>query len=400
MVDMNHLAISQPVQQPPLNIDPDEVLRDYGLDSIAQTSTVIQQGNNTIAISNNMLEPPSITTSTSDIDAAINDLADDMLGIARAEEVEDEEPSEVVLDDSFPQFEDDEEDEELDTEEETPVEETPAPQEEVAAPTTPPEEPQETARTILSVEEALELLPINSEVFKIDDSTSRFSGAAWYHAIQSSKVILAGLGGIGRYVLFCLSRMKPAQIFLYDDDIVETVNLSGQLYSQSMVGRTKVDAMALLARDFSMYYGIVAIPQRFTAQTEAGDIMICGFDNMEARRSFFTAWVNHLVDHPHPENCLFIDGRLNMEEFQVFCMKGDDRYNIKRYTNECLFMDYEAESEQCSMKQTTYCSNMIGSVIVNLFTNFIANSLHPLIDRDLPFKTYYDASMMYFKTET
>ena len=66
---------------------------------------------------------------------------------------------------------------------------------------------------------------------------------------------------------------------------------------------------------------------------------------------------------------------------------------------EYLFEDYQAESLQCSMKQTTYCANMIGSVIVNLFTNFIANQLKPLIDRDVPFKTYYDASMMYFKTE-
>ena len=89
-----------------------------------------------------------------------------------------------------------------------------------------------------------------------------------------------------------------------------------------------------------------------------------------------------------------------MEEFQVFCMKGDDTYSIKKYKEEYLFADYEAESVQCSMKQTTYCANMIGSVIVNLFTNFIANQLKPVIPRDLPFKTYYSATMMYFKTES
>ena len=88
-----------------------------------------------------------------------------------------------------------------------------------------------------------------------------------------------------------------------------------------------------------------------------------------------------------------------MEEFQVFCMRGNDTYSIEKYHREYLFEDYQAESLQCSMKQTTYCANMIGSVIVNLFTNFIANQLKPLIDRDVPFKTYYDASMMYFKTE-
>lgn len=92
-----------------------------------------------------------------------------------------------------------------------------------------------------------------------------------------------------------------------------------------------------------------------------------------------------------------------MEEFQVFCIQGNDNFNIHKYNSEYLFLDREAEGVQCSMKQTTYCSNMIGSVIVNLFTNFVANvlaSTKPLIDRALPFKTYYDASMMYFKTET
>ena len=148
-----------------------------------------------------------------------------------------------------------------------------------------------------------------------------------------------------------------------------------------------------------MYNSVVAVPQKFTRQTPAEDVMICGFDNMEARSIYFNAWVNHLVLHPHPENCLFIDGRLAMEEFQVYCICGTDRYNIDRYSKECLFKDEEALNALCSMKQTTYCSNMIGSVIVNLFTNFIANTLNPVVSRDLPFKTYYDASMMYFKTE-
>ena len=162
----------------------------------------------------------------------------------------------------------------------------------------------------MTAEEAINLLPKNSMSYALDETTSRFSGAAWFNAIQLSTVVLAGLGGIGSYILFCLSRMKPKQIFIYDDDVVEMANLSGQLYSSTMIGKRKVDAMAELARDFSCYYGVQAVPQRFTADTPAGDIMICGFDNMQARKDFFEAWVNHLVKHPMPQKCLFIDGRL------------------------------------------------------------------------------------------
>lgn len=400
----------------PRDIDPNEVLREYGLEDVAQTSTVVQQENGTTVTipEGGTLTPPPIEGSTTpNIDHELDALANEMLNIASV-------PSDALNQDSGEPPVDLDEEEDRDWEnleeagiitevaapnvEETVVAETPLLNETTPLDTPEPETPEvpavpETPAQPVTAEDAINMLPVNSMSYANDDTMSRFSGAMWFNAIQLSTVVLAGLGGIGSYVLFCLSRMKPKQIFLYDDDVVELANLSGQLYSAPMVGKRKVDAMAELARDFSCYYGVQAVPQKFTKDTPAGDIMICGFDNMQARKDFFEAWVKHLVNHPSPSKCLFIDGRLNMEEFQVFCMRGNDTYSIEKYHREYLFEDYQAESLQCSMKQTTYCANMIGSVIVNLFTNFIANQLKPLIDRDVPFKTYYDASMMYFKTE-
>lgn len=72
---------------------------------------------------------------------------------------------------------------------------------------------------------------------------------------------------------------------------------------------------------------------------------------------------------------------------------------MKKYENEWLFDDTEAEETLCSYKQTSFCANMIASVMVNLFVNFIANQCEPLIERELPFYTSYDAERMHFKTE-
>ena len=44
-------------------------------------------------------------------------------------------------------------------------------------------------------------------------------------------------------------------------------------------------------------------------------------------------------------------------------------------------------------------SNMIASIVVNLFVNFVANKCEPIIDRALPFYTTYSAETMYLKTE-
>ena len=252
-----------------------------------------------------------------------------------------------------------------------------------------------------AVEDAHQEIPTNSATLLVDEATSRFSSAIWYENIQKKTVILAGVGGIGSYVGFLLARMKPASMFIYDDDIVEAVNMSGQLYGQSDLGRPKVSALAEMIRNYAGYSSVFAISERFTNESEASDIMICGFDNMAARKLFFNKWLSYVQSKSEEErkNCLFIDGRLAAEEFQVLCIKGDDEYNINRYSNEYLFSDAEADETICSYKQTTFCANMIASYMVNLFVNFCANQCEPLIDRDLPFLTTYNAETMYLKTE-
>lgn len=244
------------------------------------------------------------------------------------------------------------------------------------------------------------LIPLNSPTLLLDESTTRFSGAEWFNEIQRKNIIVAGQGGIGSNLSFQLARMHPASMVLYDDDTVETVNMAGQLYARNDIGKSKVAAIEDMITSYTNMQNIYAIKSKFTSSTEAGDIMMCGFDNMEARKTFFTSWHDHVMRKPVEErrNCLFLDGRLSMTDLQVFCITGDDAINAAIYRDKYLFSDSEAEHTVCSMKQTTYLACMIGSIITNLFTNWTANLLSPLIPYDLPFFTEYDAQNMIFKT--
>ena len=245
-------------------------------------------------------------------------------------------------------------------------------------------------------------IPLNSPTLLVDESTTRFSGAEWFNEIQKARIIVAGIGGIGSNVAFQLARMIPANLTLYDDDNVEMVNMAGQLFSSNDIGEAKVSAIANMIYNYTSMRQVLAIKDKFTSDKEPGDIMICGFDNMRARRTFFNSWHNHISDKSEEERskCLYLDGRLSMDTLQILCIRGDDQYNIERYEREFLFADYEADTTICSMKQTTYLACMIGSLMVNLFTNFIANSLNPIIPYDLPFFIEYDAQNMLFKTES
>lgn len=250
-------------------------------------------------------------------------------------------------------------------------------------------------------EDEVKRIPLNSPTLLIDESTSRFSGAEWFNEIQKAKIIIAGMGGIGSNLAFQIARMIPAKMVLYDDDIVEAVNMAGQLYSYQDVGKAKVNAITDMIVKYTAMHQVIAIKDKFTNATEPGDIMMCGFDNMRARRIFFDSWCQHLHTKSDEERakCLYLDGRLSMDTLQIFCIRGDDEYNLCRYKREFLFSDREADSTVCSMKQTTYLACMIGSLMTNLFVNFIANSLAPIIPYDLPFFTEYDAQNMLFKTE-
>lgn len=263
--------------------------------------------------------------------------------------------------------------------------------------------PEEEAMLSVAMDSTHHEIPVNSQTITIDETTSRFSGAIWYEEIQKQTVTLAGVGGIGSYVGFLLSRLKPNRLIIYDPDRVETVNMSGQLYGQTDVGRYKCAALADMVMNYANYCNIVTLDQRFEDNSEATDIMICGFDNMAARRTFYEKWKQRVLSYPagsdNRKKCLFIDGRLAAEEFQVLSIQGDDERAMAAYEDKWLFSDAEAEETICSYKQTTFMANMIASVMVNVFVNFIANQCGPIIDRDVPFFISYDASTMFTKVE-
>lgn len=247
-------------------------------------------------------------------------------------------------------------------------------------------------------EEERDFIAPNISTSVIEETTTRFRGAEWFEKMQQQRIIIAGLGGIGSWCALLLGRCHPYEIFLFDGDTVELVNMAGQLYKSEDVRRAKTYVCADVLRDYSNFHNTVSFGRYDNDDTLTTDIMICGFDNMESRKFFYRQWKNHALRSTTPKNCLFIDGRLNAEEWQIFAIRGTDRYRMGQYEEKWLFDDSEVEDALCSYKQTSFCASMIASYMVNIFVNFVANLCEPLIDRDLPFLTEYDAKTMYLKT--
>lgn len=247
-------------------------------------------------------------------------------------------------------------------------------------------------------EEDRDFIVPNISTSVVEEATARFSSAEWFEKMRNQSIILAGLGGIGSWCSLLLGRCHPKEVYLFDNDTIEAVNMAGQLYKRDNVGDKKAYVSASTIVEYCGYATIFQRGRYDENEHPTTDIMICGFDNMEARRYFYSKWKEHVQYTFTPENCLFIDGRLNAEEWQVFAIRGTDSYRMNEYERNWLFEDNDVEEAPCSYKQTSFCASMIASYMVNIFVNFIANLCNPIIDRDIPFLTEYDAKTMYLKT--
>lgn len=213
--------------------------------------------------------------------------------------------------------------------------------------------------------------------------SSRFKDAPWFPK-EEEYVVIGGAGGIGSWLALLITRAGWTPV-VYDFDLIEEHNIGGQLYGQKHVTTLKVEALKSVVQDFT---GVtpMGINEKVTKETPSHSFMFSAFDNMQARKDMFESWKAGMEDEEYKKNAIFIDGRLTMEQLQIFCVTPE---NMEKYEKEHLFDDSEVEDAPCTLKQTSHSAAMIGSHMVAFFTNHITNLRAGESTRQLPFMWEY-----------
>lgn len=209
----------------------------------------------------------------------------------------------------------------------------------------------------------------------------RWSGADW--ADCKKDLCIIGLGGIGSWTALSLARIDH-NLILIDGDTIDATNVSGgQMYRTSDIGKYKVNAIKEICRSFGCSGNIIPY-QEFYSVEKCGvfPITICGLDNMKSRKEIFTAWKNKYMGE---KNTLFIDGRLLLENMEIFCIQGEDENSIEMYEKEHLFDDSEVADTDCTVKQCTFSAMGIASIITASVCNWLTNNKLGMEMRDVPF---------------
>ena len=222
---------------------------------------------------------------------------------------------------------------------------------------------------------------------------SRFKDAPWFPK-NGERCLIGGAGGIGSWLAFFLSKVG-FKITLYDFDMVEDHNLGGQLFQQTDLGVPKVNAVSRIISGFCGSV-ISSYNEPITSDTPHHYYSFSAFDNMEARRILFNNWKLSWGGTPSECTPIFIDGRLEIEQLQIFCITP---YNADKYESEHLFHDSAVDEAPCTMKQTSHTAAMIGTLMTAFFTNHIANTYAGEVIREVPFYHEFVVPMNFTQSE-
>ena len=186
--------------------------------------------------------------------------------------------------------------------------------------------------------------------------TDRFSGII--NNMNEYTYHILGCGAIGSSTAIQLARMGAETFYLYDFDKVEEPNIGVSQYTYKDIGKPKVDALKEIILDISKFAEVTSHNSKFDGyDSEDKDIVILGFDSMASRWEAIDIIVKLMKTKPF---CL-IDGRMGAEHYQQYTFKN---LTMSMYKKN-WYSDDEGDPEPCSMKATSYCSNMAGSFIVN-----------------------------------
>ena len=200
------------------------------------------------------------------------------------------------------------------------------------------------------------------------DRNSRFSDIVSNMNDYSYHIL--GCGAIGSSAAIQLARMGAENFSLYDGDIVEHPNIGVSQYNMKDIGKRKVECLyhhiiniTGNSQTIDKYFGNFPEDNEYHPMSQHNDIVILGFDSMASRLEAVTH-----ISNQRNRPFAIIDGRMGAEHYQQYILP---RPTLKQYL-ATWYPDHDSDPEPCTMKATSYCSNMSGS--------FICNAVRKIID--------------------
>lgn len=237
---------------------------------------------------------------------------------------------------------------------------------------------------------------------------------------------MIGVGSIGSYTTYCLAQAGAKNFMLWDDDVVDTVNIGVQHYNLQEVGLSKVKSMKKQIQNLNPNANVGTFTKKYDNATLRKPVqwlqhrpfyrsdpqsalkfnkkcfIICGIDNMSGRKGIMESLFTQSSCYSVYDTWI-IDARMGSETLQMYTWQlytleekaqiisilanitsriqtWSQREEIRksvhpiylaageRFLKNYLttwYSDEEGSSEPCNARSTNYCGSMAGAFINN-----------------------------------
>ncbi|MHA2065197.1 MAG: ThiF family adenylyltransferase [Candidatus Thorarchaeota archaeon] len=186
--------------------------------------------------------------------------------------------------------------------------------------------------------------------------------------VLQTKINVVGAGAIGSFATLALAKMGFDTITVFDDDVVDDMNMNCQFFRLSDIGSTKVGALRSLVKDFTDT-DIRPSNQRILSHFALSGVVISAVDSMQARKDIFQAAQAGKARY-------LIDPRMGAEyaRLNTVDLKSEDERKIYQST---LYSDREAAQERCTARSTIYTVNMLAGYVAKVVKNLACEQAFP-----------------------
>lgn len=200
------------------------------------------------------------------------------------------------------------------------------------------------------------------------------------------RVHIVGLGAVGSTIAEVLARFGVTKMTLYDFDIVEPHNIANQMFRDTDIGKTKVDAVADILEEINpdIRKDLKLVTKGWTGQKLAGYVFLA-VDNIDTRRE-----ITKKCQENGYVKAMF-DVRLDFTTGQSYAADFSKTAEIENFLKTMDFSHEEAKQNEvvnaCNLTLSIVPTvRTICSLCVSNFINFVqGKGLKKLILSD-PFK--------------
>lgn len=189
------------------------------------------------------------------------------------------------------------------------------------------------------------------------------------------RIHIIGCGSVGSTVAENLARFGLTKFTLYDFDIVESKNIANQMFTNSDVGRPKIEALADMLYDINpeIKNDIKLVPEGYIGQKLSGYIFLC-VDSIEIRREIATSNKDNIFIKA------MFDFRTRLTDAQHYAADWKNKKMIEAFINSMDFTHEEASEatpvSACNVTLSVAPTiRTICAYGVSNFINFVKNGI-------------------------